>query len=301
MQRPVPDRRSESSDRSRHCRQSRRARTGASALRAASGSITAGRISITRLDQVNGVFGEIAIGGDDDGDRFAGVAHPTDRDRPAFDRRLDADHETCGQRLDVGAIEHRDHAGRAPGRRGVDRDDVRMRMRRAQHGSVQRAGSNPEIVDEAAASGQQGRVFDARNRTPDPRRRWLRSGECAAGGVGHSDHAPVAVIGGLLFRKRDSSKTRHATIRAKSALHLAAEIDVAMRLGMNVVCKDIRSIPSGQSTCRRGGPCNSGPLAPAADDADVDREQIERRVPRCDPPCRRAYPAWRRRPVPEAR
>jgi len=42
-------------------------------------------------------------------------------------------------------------------------------MWRAQDRGVERAGTNSEIVDEATASGQQRRIFDARNRPPDPR------------------------------------------------------------------------------------------------------------------------------------
>ena len=38
---------------------------------------------------------------------------------------------------------------------------------------MERAGMNADIVDEAASSGQQRRVFDARNRLPYPRRTRL--------------------------------------------------------------------------------------------------------------------------------
>ena len=41
---------------------------------------------------------------------------------------------------------------------------------------MQRAGMNAEIVDEAAASGQQRRIFDTRDRLADPRRAGLRTG-----------------------------------------------------------------------------------------------------------------------------
>ena len=111
--------------------------------------------SVLDLDQVCGVFGEIAIGRDEDGNGLADIPHPPHRDRPAFDRGLDADHQARGQRLDVVAGENRHHTGRAFRRRRFDRDDVGMGMRRAQDRGMQRPGSNPEIVDEAAASGQQ--------------------------------------------------------------------------------------------------------------------------------------------------
>ena len=46
-----------------------------------------GQRLVVDLDQVERVFGEIAVGGDDDRDRLADITHPADRDRPAFDRR----------------------------------------------------------------------------------------------------------------------------------------------------------------------------------------------------------------------
>jgi hypothetical protein len=50
---------------------------------------------------------------------------------------------------------------------------------------MERARANPEIVDEASASGQQRRIFDARNRLPNPWRAWLVTGKCVAGGFRH--------------------------------------------------------------------------------------------------------------------
>ncbi len=64
------------------------------------------------LDQIEGVFREIAAFGNRDRDRLADIAHAVDRDRPAFDRRLHADHETGGMRCDVGAGQNRRDAGK---------------------------------------------------------------------------------------------------------------------------------------------------------------------------------------------
>ena len=63
--------------------------------RSGSDGIHNGRqLAIAHLDQFEGVFGAIAVGGHDHGDRLADIAHPVDRDRPALEWRLHADDET---------------------------------------------------------------------------------------------------------------------------------------------------------------------------------------------------------------
>ena len=53
-----------------------------------------GQRAIAHLDQINGVFGAVTVGCNDDRDRLTDIAHTIDRDRPALERRLHADHQT---------------------------------------------------------------------------------------------------------------------------------------------------------------------------------------------------------------
>jgi hypothetical protein len=125
------------------------------------------------LDEVEGILGAVAVGGDDDGDRLADIAHAIRGDGPAVDRRLDPDHEARGERHDVGPGEHRENAVRRPRRLAIDGFDLGVRMRRAQDRGLQSAGAHAEIVDIAAPAGQQRRIFNARDRAADPARRPL--------------------------------------------------------------------------------------------------------------------------------
>ncbi len=84
---------------------------------------------IRDLDKVKRVFGAVAVGGDDHRDRLAHITCALDGDRPAFDRCFDADHETRGQRLDVGAGENRENAIGGSRRRAIDAFDFRVRVR----------------------------------------------------------------------------------------------------------------------------------------------------------------------------
>ena len=51
---------------------------------------------------------------------------------------------------------------------GVDTEHLRMAVRRAQNGGVQRSRPHAEIVDVAAAPGEQRAVLDPFDRLPDP-------------------------------------------------------------------------------------------------------------------------------------
>src|SRR6202011_4520200 len=53
-----------------------------------------GQRAIAHLDQINGVFGTVTVGSNDDRDRLTDIAHTIDRNRPALERRLHADHQT---------------------------------------------------------------------------------------------------------------------------------------------------------------------------------------------------------------
>ncbi len=120
------------------------------------------------VDQVERVFRQIAVGGRHDGDGFAHIAHPVERDRPAFDRRLHPDHEARRELGNVGAADDGDHAWGGSGAREIDPHDASMGMRRAQHRGVERAGFLAEIVDESSAAGQERRIFNALDRLTAP-------------------------------------------------------------------------------------------------------------------------------------
>ena len=121
---------------------------------------------VVDLDQRAGVLGDVAVGGRDDGDGLAGVAHLLRGDR-GLRHRLGAER---GHRPDVlqrlGAGEDADHAGQRPRGARVDRADAGVGVRAAQHGGVQHAGHH-DVADVARASGQQLRVFLAGGRLAD--------------------------------------------------------------------------------------------------------------------------------------
>ena len=120
------------------------------------------------LDQLQRVLGEVTVRRHHHGDRLADIAHALDRDRPALDVRLHAGEQRRPERGHLGRGDHRRDALRGARRAHVDRADDRMRMRRAQHGGVQRARRHAEIVDVAPAPGEQGRVLHPLDRLPDP-------------------------------------------------------------------------------------------------------------------------------------
>ena len=76
----------------------------------------------------------------------------------------------------------REHAGHRPRRVGVDRDDARMRIRRAQEGDRRRAGAG-DVVGEAAAAGEQRVVLDAGTARPLPKREGVSFALLGMGGV----------------------------------------------------------------------------------------------------------------------
>ena len=127
-----------------------------------------GQRLVVDLDQLQRILGEVAVGGDNDRDRLADIAHALDRDRPALDRRLYADDEARRQRGDLSAGENGRDAECLARRRSVDGADFRMRVRRAQDRGVQRAGTYAEVVDEAAAPDEQRGIFDTLNRLAAP-------------------------------------------------------------------------------------------------------------------------------------
>ena len=108
---------------------------------AASGSTTTGSGSYDDDDRVGGVARQVAIGGDHDGDRLAGVAHHVDGHRVMRRRReRRADRHRREHLRDVGAGVDRFDAVHLLGGAGVDLRDRAVRDVAALERQVQHAG-----------------------------------------------------------------------------------------------------------------------------------------------------------------
>ena len=128
-----------------------------------------GQSFILHRDQIQRVFGDVAVGRHGDRDGLAHIADAVGRDRPALDRRLDAHHEAAGQGLDVRPGEHGGHARQRRCARCIDCLDDGVAMRRAQDGGVERRRRNGGVVKIPAAPGQQRRVFHPGQRLANPK------------------------------------------------------------------------------------------------------------------------------------
>src|SRR5665213_4547957 len=112
------------------------------------------------FNKLERVFGKIAIDGNNDRYRLADIAHAADGDRPAFDRRLDADHQRGRKLRHLFSGDDGGNARRTSRGFGADCADFGVRMRRAQNGGVQRARRDADIVDVASAPGEKREVLD---------------------------------------------------------------------------------------------------------------------------------------------
>ena len=117
------------------------------------------------LDELGGVARELARLGDDGDDRVADVADAADRERVVLDlvagRRRELE-ERVGQRRDLVAGQRPVDAGQRQRRRDVDRDDQRVRVRRAHEVHVAHAVPL-DVVDEHALALEEPPVLLARD------------------------------------------------------------------------------------------------------------------------------------------
>ncbi len=132
---------------------------------------------VRHLDRLGGVAGDVERLGDDEGHRLAGAAHaPLRQERlrrherggaaAALPRHVRAQRaEAAGAQII--ARQHREHARHLLRAAHVDRRDVRMRVRRAQHEGA-RLARHAHVVDIAALPAQKLRVFLARHRLSHP-------------------------------------------------------------------------------------------------------------------------------------
>ena len=120
-----------------------------------------------RRDQRRGVLGDIAVLGDDDGDRLADMADLAVReDRPVAGLAVVLARHAHGKRggrekrCEIRHREHAVHAGQRPRGGGVDGADAGVRQGAPDEGGVQHAGK-ADVVGEAAAAREQRRILDA--------------------------------------------------------------------------------------------------------------------------------------------
>jgi hypothetical protein len=125
-------------------------------------------LSVLHLDEVERIFGLVAIGRDRDGDRLADIAHALDRDSARLHGRSNAGEERPGDVGDIGSGNNCDDPRERACGLNIDRQDIGMRVRRAQDRRVQRARLDAKIIDVAAATRQQSGVLDALDGTSEP-------------------------------------------------------------------------------------------------------------------------------------
>ena len=121
---------------------------------------------------LGGVDDAVLVVAEDDRDALADVLDLALGERPVLGR-LDLDarrhpgHRQAGGDVEVLAGEDAVHAGQLPRAGGVDRDDLGVRLGRADDGHVEHAGDD-HVVDVAPAAGDHPRVLLAPQRLADP-------------------------------------------------------------------------------------------------------------------------------------
>ena len=138
----------------------------------------AGQRLVVDFDQLQRVFGDIAVDRHDHGHRLAAVARLGGRaDLEAHLGAHDA-RDDAGHLRDLRAGDHADHAGKLLCGAGVDAADAGMRVRRTQDRRVAHPGHRLEVVHEPAAAGQERCVFLAGEGLSDPARGRAVSRHC---------------------------------------------------------------------------------------------------------------------------
>ena len=140
---------------------------------------------VVDLDRGGGVLREVAVVRDHHGDGLADVADfvAGERDLRArrLDRRIGHQHRDLAggdARRHVVGGEHRVNARHRSGRRAVDAANAGVAVGAADESRVQHAGQ-VHVIDELAAPGEQGRVFEARDPCAEVlRAHAVRSAKC---------------------------------------------------------------------------------------------------------------------------
>jgi len=130
---------------------------------------------VVDLDQVQRIFGDIAVFGNDKRDGFPDIAHPVAGDRPAFDIGLDADRHAAGEPCHILAGQYGEDAGQRPGGSRNDCTDSGMAVWRTQDRQVRGITTDGQVVDVAAAAGQKSGVLDTFDGATDQAARRFQS------------------------------------------------------------------------------------------------------------------------------
>ncbi len=121
-------------------------RPGENSPGSARASSSGGSSSISTVDQLGGVLGDVRILGEHRGDRLADVAHLVRGQHRLAVRRelLDRPFAEIDRPdvVDVARGPHRDHAGQRAGLAGVDRDDAAVRVVGAHHRACEAGARN---------------------------------------------------------------------------------------------------------------------------------------------------------------
>ena len=155
---------------------------------------------VVDLDELGGVARELARLGDDRDDGLADVAHLADRERvvPDLAARVGGDlEERVGEDRDLVAGQRPVHARLLERRADVDRDDARMRVRRAHEVDV--AHPVPlDVVEEDALTLDEAAVLLARDALPDEP--LLQGGRALGLDGGHAPPFPAATTASTMFQ-----------------------------------------------------------------------------------------------------
>ena len=168
------------------------------------------------VDQRRRILGDVAGVGDDDRDRFADMDGLVGRQHLAVVvllvvRAGQADHQPVGgeMRPEVFVGIDRVHAGQRERRRGIDAPDRCMGMRAAHERRLQQAG-HVNVVDEAAAAGEQCMVLQPRDAGTDQAvARARRIDDRRHGGRGGGTHLapPAGAVPRIVFAAANVAST----------------------------------------------------------------------------------------------
>ena len=122
---------------------------------------------VAHRHEVGPVLGAVAVRRHHDGDGLPDVADAVHRHGARVDRDAQRRHQALRDVEEVAPGDHRDDARQ--GQRGgrVDGEEVGVGVGRPEDRGMQRARPGAEVVDVAAAPGQEGRVLDALHGWPD--------------------------------------------------------------------------------------------------------------------------------------
>ena len=118
-----------------------------------------GKLLVVHVDEFGGVLGQVAVGGDDHGDRLADEADPVGGPGVVGHRRPHRERKRA-QFGGLGRADDGGHAGQRERLAGVEAGDPGVRDRAAHDRGGQRARQRVQVVQEPALTAEQGGVLD---------------------------------------------------------------------------------------------------------------------------------------------